>query len=185
MEGLGVSYVMGVCLLFFLVWTVGVFGTKPRRFYRVWRGVPALGLATLIVVLSVMRFYHTLPSVVFQDSVGFAPPADVTIENSLRHKPTDWDDSFLEFYASDSTIERILRNGFVSIPPADIIEYSDAPAWWAPPQGEHVRTYATNTYDPKFHDEDLRFFVSHRLLIYDPGSGQPEKRRVYFRYRRP
>ena len=186
MEGLGVSCLLGMGLLSFLSWTLVVFSIRPRakNFYGSWIGVPVLALVVLICLFSAVSFYQSLPGVVFRDSVGFDPTPDITIGNSLRHMPVDWDDSYLEFYASDSTINRILQNGFASILPTDIVEYSTEPGWWSPPAGPNIRIYATNTDDPHFRDKDFGFSGSHRLLIYDPGSGDPSKRKVYFRYRR-
>ena len=186
MEGLGVCCLLGMGLLFFLLWTAGIFSIRPRpkNFYGIWIGVPVLALVVLICLFSARSFYQSLPGVVFRHSLGFDPPPDITFVNSLRHMPIDWDDSYLEFYASDSTINRIIQNGFAPIEPADIIEYSMTPEWWKPPPGPSIRIYATNTDDPQFRDEKFRFFLSHRLLIYDPGSGDPGKRKVYFRYRR-
>ena len=187
LEGLGYMCLLGLGLLLFIFWTVGVFciRPRPRSFYGIWLGVPVLALLVLVAVLLGVSIYHSLPSVVFRDSVGFDPPPDITIQNSLRHMPTKWDDSFLEFSASDATIHRILPNGFTSIQTADIIEYGNTPGWWQPPAGSGVRIYATNTNDPHFRDEHFRYFVSHRLMVYDPGSGNPSNRKVYFRYRRP
>ena len=185
MEGLGACCVLVMGLLFFLAWTAGIFAIRPKHFYSLWIGVPVLGLIALICVGFAISFYQSLPSVVFRDSAGFDPTPDVTIVHSLRHMPADWDDSYLVFYASDSTIDKILDDGFARIKPKDIIDYGEPAVWWTPPTSLSVRIYATNTDDPDFRSELFRFFVRHRLLIYDPGSGAPGKRKVYFRYRRP
>jgi hypothetical protein len=185
MEGLGGLCVLGTGLFLLLVWTLAVSSITPRpkHFYRIWIGVPVLVLVVLICMLVALSFCHALPGEVFRDSVGFDPTPGITIVRSLRHMPTDWDDSYLEFYASDSTINRILQNGFTSISRAEIVEYATTPGWWRPPTGPGIRIYATNNDDPKFRDMNFRYFVSHRLLVYDPDSGTPEKRLVYLRYR--
>lgn len=188
--GLFAVFALGMGLLLFLVWTAIVFVARPKcfypkSFYPIWIGVPVLGLVVLICLGAGISFYQSLPSVVFRDSVGFDPTSDITIVYSLRHEPIDWDDSYLEFYASDSTINQILQNGFVPIRPTEIIEDTYCmPYWWNPPTGQRIRIYATNTDDPEFQNKDFRWSVSHKLLIYDPGSGDPSKRLVYFRYRR-
>jgi hypothetical protein len=192
-EGLGVTCFFGACLLLFLCWTGIVFAarlaclwpTSPKHFLALWLGVPVLGFTVLICLSFAMSFYRSLPSVVFRDSLGFDPPPDVTFVDSLRHMPIDWDDSYLVFYASDVTIEGILQNGFAPIRPSDIDEYGTDPQWWKPPKGPSVRIYATNTDDPVFRNQDFRFFLSHRLLTYDSGLGDPHRRKVYLRYRRP
>jgi len=155
--------------LAFLSWTATLLVIRPKRFFRIWLGVPTVAFVVLVCAAFAASVYRSLPGVVFQDSVGFAPPPDVTVLNSLRHMPTDWDDSYLELDASDKTIRRILEGGFSPIPPEEFIKDGTAPGWWKPPAGPSARVYAT----------------SNRLLIYDPGSGNPEKRRVYIRYRRP
>jgi hypothetical protein len=194
-EGLGWVIVLLVFLAVFLVWTlivlawaavaIGLSTFGLMRFFSIWIGVPVLAIVVLICVVSAISFYQSLPRVVFRDSVGFDPTKDITFLNSLRHMPTDWDDSYLEFYASDRAINRIIHTGFTPISPADIIEYCNTPKWWTPPVGPGVRIYATNTKDPEFRDKNFRYFVSHRLLIYDPEHGDPGKRKVFLRYRRP
>ena len=161
-----------------------IFVSKPKRFYSVWLGIPLLGLIGLIGLGFTLSFYQSLPSVVFRDVAGFPPPPDVTFVKSLWHVPTKWDDSYLECYASDATIDEILSRGFVPISPRDVINYGGTPDWWLPPAGPSVRIYATNTDDPDFRG-NFSYFVSHKLLIYDPGSGNPGRRKVYLRYRRP
>jgi hypothetical protein len=178
-----------VLLAVFLVWTLvfvalALGGAFRLKHFPIWLGVPALLIVALVCVCSAMSWYQSLPRVVFRDAVGFEPTGDIAIVNSLRHEPVDWEDSYLEFYASDRTIKRIVESGFVSIAPADVIRYSHTPQWWSPPDGPSVRIYATNTRDPNFRNEDFRYFVSHKLLIYDPDSGDPGKRRVFLRYRR-
>lgn len=159
-------------LFVFAVWTVavltaGILIARPKHLFLIWLGVPALCLLVLIGLSEAMSFYHSLPGVVFPDSVGFTPTPDVVIVNSLRHDPIDSDDSYLEFYASDSTIDRILQDGFAQIPPADFVEIERniernlAPAWWSPPTGPNVRVYASSQ------DKDRRSGFSQRLLIYD------------------
>ncbi len=173
-----------IMVLAFMAWTIVLFAFRPKYFFILWLGVPALGLGILIVLAEAVSVYHSWPTVAFRESLGFAPPPDVTIINSLRHFPIDWDDTYLEFYASDVTIRRILQYGFAPIRADEISEYGTAPDWWNPPIGPKTRIYATNTGDPEFHNKDFRFFVSQKLLIFDPDSGNSEKRKVYFRYRR-
>ena len=171
-------------LLLFLVWTWIIFAVDPKNFYRIWIGLPVLGLVLLISLGVGILFYQSLPSVVFRGSIGFTPTADVKIVNSLRHEPIDSDDTYLEFYASDSTISRILQNGFAPIDPIYMIEYSMTPEWWKPPMGPGTLIYATDTDGPQVRDIRFESYLSHKLLIYDPSSGTPNKRLVYFRYRR-
>jgi hypothetical protein len=169
----------------FFVWTVALFTIRPKYFFGLWIGVPALCLGILIFFFWAISFYHSRPTVVFRESLGFVPPPDVTIINSLRHEPIDWNDTYLEFYADDSTINRILQDGFVAIHASDIIDDTYYPPhWWTPPTGPSIRIYATNTYDPHFRDKTWRWSVRHKLLIYDRDSGDTEKRKVYIRYRR-
>lgn len=174
-----------IAVFAFLVWTAAMFTIRPKYFFGLWLGVPVLCLSVLICVSWATSFYHSWPTVVFRESLGFDPPPDVTIVSSLRHEPIDWDDTYLVFDATDSTINRILQDGFVPIQASDIIEHTyQIPYWWAPPTGPSIRIYATNTDDPHFHDKTFRWAVRHKVLIYDPNSGDPAKRRVYFRYRR-
>ena len=183
--GIFAVFALGMGLLFFLVWTAIVIGIRPKNFFRIWIGVPVLGLVLLFCLGWGILFYQSLPSVVFRGSVGFAPSADVTIVNSLRHEPVDSDDTYLEFYASDSTISRILQNEFTPIDPIYIIEFSMTPEWWKPPTGPGTRIYATDTDGPQVQAMNFKSDISHKLLIYDPSSGTSSKRLVYFRYRRP
>jgi hypothetical protein len=192
MEGLGIVCFFGACLLLFVCWTGIIFACwaaelsfagKPKHFFSLWLGVPALGLVLLICFCYAKSSYESLPSVVFQDISGFAPTADIEFVDSLRHMPTDWDNSYLVLYASDSTINRILANGFAPIQPTDFDEYGCTPTWWKPPTGSSIRVYATNA--PALRDKEWRYFASYRLLIYDPESGDSSRRKVYLRYRRP
>ena len=184
MEGLGSVFLLGIGMFLFLLWTLGVFAAKPKHFYLAWLGVPALGMVLLICLTSGIWFYRSLPSVVFHDSFGFDPTSDITFVNSLRHMPTDWDDSYLEFYTSDSTIERIVQDGFTTVSPDIPITESTAPKWWVPPTGPDIRIYVTNPDNRKFEDESFGLFGAEKLLIYDPNQGDSNKRHVYFRYRR-
>jgi hypothetical protein len=167
----------------FLVWTAGTFLARPTHLFLIWLGVPTLSLLILVGLSWAIAFYQSLPGVVFPDSVGFTPTPDVVIINSLRHEPIDWDDSYLEFYASDSTVDRILKTGFVQFPAAECVKFKRdiesymAPSWWNPPAGPNIRICA------RFQDKDLRFHYSYRLLIYDPSAGDAAKRHIYFRHR--
>jgi hypothetical protein len=179
MEGLGTTCVAAFGLVLFTLWTLGVAAARPRNFFRVWIGGTVLALVAFACAIWAIDTYRSLPSVVFRDSLGFAPPPDITFVNSLRHMPTDWDDSYLEFRADEHAINKVRRSGFVPISSSDIIEYGDEPEWWKPPTGPRIRIWATNTNDPSFRDKDFRFFVSHKLLIYDPIN-----ERAFFRHRR-
>jgi hypothetical protein len=190
--GLEMCYLLGIGLLLFLVWTAGVFclastaaafGFCPKRVFAIWIGMPVLVIVVLICMLVAWSFYHAIPTVVFRDLVGFNPTQDVTIVNSFQLETEDWSDSYLEFYASDSTISRILQNGFAPILPADIVEYGAEPAWWSLPAGPTVRVYATNTGDRLFRDKNFRWAVPHKLMVYGTDNGDPNIRHVYFRYR--
>lgn len=183
--GLFAVLTLGMSLVLFFVWTMGVFAVRPKHFYRIWIGIPALGFALLVCLGLGLSFYQSLPGVVFRGSVGFDPTTDITIVNSLRHMPIDWDDTYLEFYANDSSINRIIQSEFVAIPSADIIEDTyDPPKWWTPPTGSDIQIFATNADNPQFRDKNFRWSVSHKLLIYAPSSGDPSTKLVYFRYRR-
>ena len=178
--------IFGILLAFaFIVWTIAVWtfailATRPRYVLLLflWLGVPALGLGSLFLLGEALCVYHSWPSVAFRESFGFPAPPDITFVDALRHDPIDWDDTYIEFYASDSTITRLLQDGFAPIQAGEIeLESYETPDWWTPPIGPGVQAYATNTGDP-------HFSISHKLLIYDATSGDPGKRRVYFRYRR-
>lgn len=184
MEGLGILCLLAACLLLFLCWTAIIFACRPKRFFLLWLGVPAAGFACLIGYCCARSYYLSLPGVVFRDITGLEPTADVEFAKSLRHMPTDWDNSYLVMYASDSTINRILANGFAPILPTDFDGYGCTPDWWEPPSGSSVRVYATDTDTPEFRVRQRRYFASYRLLIYDAGSGDAGRREVYLRYRR-
>jgi hypothetical protein len=178
--------ILGMVLFGLCLWTVFIIAAGPKHFYTLWIGVPLLGFVILICLGFAASFYQSRPSVVFRGALGFDPPADITFANSLRHDPIDWDDTYLEFHASDSTISRILRDGFAPIQASEIVEDTyQTPYWWTPPTRPNIRIYATNTGDPHFHDKTWRWSVWHKLLIYDPDGGDAGKRKVYFRYRRP
>jgi hypothetical protein len=182
MEGAGVCCVLPFAFLlfyvFFLVWARVVKKHRPKH-YRLWlwASVPAF-VAVLVCCVVPLSFYVTRPSVIFRNSVGFSPTPDVKILHSLRHMPTDWDDTYLVFYADQSTIDRILQDGFTLISAKDIVEYSNTPAWWVPRTGDDAKIYATNVSDRP--QPFFAYWDSHRLLIYEPNT-----KKVYFRYRRP
>ena len=182
MDNLGAFCCMVACLLIFALWTAFIFPFKPKikHFFKVWLGLPALALGLLILTGYAFSAYQSLPCVVYRDIVGSDPPPDVTFVNALRHMPIDWDDSYLGFTASDSTIELILQDGFVSIEPFEVNKYGCTPRWWQPPAGPDVRAYSTKLPDPDFGYD----FDSHKLLIYASSDGSTEKRTVYMRYRR-
>jgi hypothetical protein len=182
MEGLGVCiWFASVCLLFglfLLAWIAVVNRIRPKHYWRcVLASVPVI-FVVLFGVHAAILFYAALPNVIFRGSLGFEPTPDVTIVNSYRDMPTDWDDTYLEFYADQSTIDRILKKGYTPISTSDIVEYQHAPEWWTPSTGPGARIYATHTDDPGFRS-DFRYFVSHELLMYDPVS-----KKAYYRYRR-
>ena len=137
MDFMGTFCVIGFLLwavgIAFLLWSLVIFAIRPKRFYRWWLGIPLLGFVILICSGFAALCYQSLPSVVFRGALGFGPPADVTIINSLREMPIDSDDTHLVFYASDSTINRILRDGFAPIQASELIgDTYQTPHWWTP-----------------------------------------------------
>lgn len=185
LNGWWIGILLWAAIIAFPLWTVIIFAVRPKRFYRWWIRIPLLGFFILICLGFAAWFYQSRPSVVFHGALGFNQPADVTILNSLREMPIDWDDTHLVFYASDSTINQILRDGFGPIQAGEIIRDTyQTPDWWKPPTGPNIRIYATNTDDPHFRDQTWRWSVWHKLLIYDPNRGDPGKRKVYCRYRK-
>jgi hypothetical protein len=164
--------------LFYLVWTAVVrrIGPNHRRLWM-WASLPVyvLGVTCCITALSL---YESLPGVVFKDAIGFAPTPDVQILHSFREMPAHLEDTYLVFYADQSTIDRILQNGFKPMSAKDIVEYFRTPDWWAPNTGHGAKIYAKNTDDPSA-SPPFDYFAPHELLIYDPMTGK-----VYFRCRR-
>jgi hypothetical protein len=184
MEGLGITCIMIACLLLFLFWTAVIFCTKPKYYIRIWLGVPAVCLVGLVALGFAVAYYQSYPTVVFKQVLGFPPPSDVTFEKSLRQMPTDWEEYYLVFNASDATIKQILENGFAEIQPSDYsdISYSMPPQWWKPPAGKGVHLYATHTDTQQFQNKESRFYARHKLLIYDSESGNADKRKVFFTF---
>ena len=105
-------------------------------------------ILVLVLCLGAISFYRALPGVVFKDAVGFAPTPDVQILHSFRRMPAHLEDTFLVFYADQSTIDRILQNGFKPISAEDIVEYFNVPDWWMPNTGHGAKLYAKNTESP-------------------------------------
>jgi hypothetical protein len=177
MEFLGMFCFMAAALpLFCITWTAIVACIRPR-YGCLWMAasVPAF-FVVLFCWMEVASYHATLPTVIFRTSFGFDPTPDVKILNSFRDLANKWDEVYMEFYADEPTIDRILQNGFARISFEDIIERSTAPTWWLPNTGPGVRIYATRTDDPDFHGE-FRFSFSHQLLIYDPAN-----KKVYYHY---
>jgi hypothetical protein len=164
--------------LFCLAWAAVVRWIRPKH-YWLWIAVsvPAF-FAVLFCWIEAVSFYATLPSVVFRDSFGFDPTPDVRILHSSRDLANKWDGAYLEFYADESTIDRILQNGLAPIPisPRGIIEHGGPkPAWWAPTTGPGVKAYTTYPDDPELQGE-FGGFSPHDLLIYDPESKKADYR---------
>jgi hypothetical protein len=179
---------LGICCLlpfgallfgvFFLAWSAVVRRVGPRHLW-LWIGmsVPTF-FAVLVLCVAAVLIYQALPAVIFRSSFGFSPTPDVKILHSCRAQPAHIESTYLEFYADESTIERVLKNGFAPISAQDIIECFNIPDWWTPNTGRGARIYATGTTDPEYRG-DFRYFFSHQLLIYDPTS-----KKAYYRDRR-
>lgn len=169
---------------FFLAWMAAASWFRPKH-YWLWGivSIPVYYVAFCVVISiwwEAISFYETRPDVIFQSSFGFAPTPDVEILNSSRNTATGkWDKVYLEFHADQSTIDRILQDGFARISAKDIIERYDVPSWWTPNTAEPgTLIYATGTQDLGYCDEN-RYFFNHDLLIYNHVS-----KKAYFRYRR-
>lgn len=164
--------------VFCLVWVLIVGCIRPRH-GCLWSGVSAPAFFVVLVSLMALEScYESLPTVVFRRSFGFAPTPDIKILHSCRILNNKWDEAYLEFYADESTINRVLQNGYAAISADDIIERYSAPTWWKPSTTPGVRIYATHTDDPEYHGEH-RYFFNHELLIYEPAT-----KKAYARYRR-
>ena len=101
---------------------------------------------------------------------------NVKILNSFRRDSAKWDEWYLEFSADQSTIDRILANGFEPIAAKEMPEIlGQVPSWWTPNLGPDAKIYATGVHDPDFR----KLYFEHRLLIYEPQG-----KKVYYRYRR-
>ena len=108
--------------------------------------------------------YESRPSVIFHESFGFWPTPDVKITNSYRRDSLKFDDSSLEFFADQATIDRILANRFHPIEWKDIADsYSSQPFWWPRVAGPEFKFYGTNVRSADFHD----YFLPQQVLIYD------------------
>jgi hypothetical protein len=169
MEGMGFCLLLAFTFPFFcIVWLVVLALIKPKPFW-LWM---AAAVPVYVVVFSgffvAADYYRSLPNVIFRSSFGFSPTADIQIINSTRHWQGDFDDTYLEFCANESTINKIISDRFIVVSAGDIIEYSSAPKWWKPRTGSGVRIYATIARGATYFDENYRDFVKHQLLIYDP-----------------
>ena len=181
--GIGCLMVAGFPF-FFLAWIAFISRSRPKH-YWFWGivSIPVYYVAFFVafsILWEAVSFYESRPGIIFQSSFGFDPTPDITILHSSRVKVTgEWDKVYLEFTADESTINRILQNGFARISAKDIIDRYDAPFWWKPNTDESgTWIYATGTQDPAYHGE-FRDFFNHDLLIYNPIT-----QNAYFRYRR-
>jgi hypothetical protein len=177
LEFLGMFCFLAVTLpLFCLAWTAVVARIRPR-YGCLWSvaSIPAF-FVVLSCWMAAASYYATRPAVIFRTSFGFSPTPDVKILNSFRDLANKWDEVYLEFYADEPTIRRIVQKGFAPISAKDIIQRYTAPAWWTPSTGPGVEIYATRSDDPEFRGE-FRYFFQHQLLIYDPAS-----KRVHYHY---
>jgi hypothetical protein len=177
MEFLGMCCVVALGLpLFCLVWAAVVRRIRPKH-YWLWivASIPGF-FVVLFCWIEAVSFHATRPTVVFRESFGFDPTPDVRILHSFREPANKWDTAYLEFYADESTIDRILQNGLAPISTRGIIRYGSQPEWWTPYPGPGVRVYTSHPEDPELPGES-HGFTPRDLLVYDPAS-----RKAYYRY---
>ncbi len=180
MEFLGFCCMLAFGLPLFCVFWAAVISIFRLKHFWLWMcaSVPAF-FVVVFALLSFGWWYSSLPSVIFHDSFGFWPTPDVKIVNSFHRDSVKFDDSYLELYAKQPTIDRILANGFEPIVAKDIPpEHAEVPSWWTPNLGPGSKIFSTAAHDPKLHGE-FSYFIEHQLLVYDPVS-----KRVYQRYYR-
>jgi hypothetical protein len=86
----------------------------------------------LIYTASVHESYiESRPNAVFRSAFGFDPPPDVKILNASHTRFTKWHDADLEFYADDSTVQRILGKGYFPKESMPGMHTTISPGWWA------------------------------------------------------
>ena len=120
MATLNVIFILAICLVGFAFYCciaapVLLFAIRERQKIGRW----FLGGLTAIVVSYVSLLYGyyswaTRGTAVFEMAFGFAPPADVTIHQSHHFVVGDQGEQSLSFSASQSTIDRILKNRFAT-----------------------------------------------------------------------
>ncbi|MGD0900009.1 MAG: hypothetical protein ABR915_19415 [Thermoguttaceae bacterium] len=177
MEFLGAFCVVALALpLFCLAWAGAVAFIRPKhRWLWVAASVPVF-FVVLFCWVGAADYYASLPAVVFRVAFGLDPTPDVEILHSSRELANKWDGAYLEFYADQTTIDRILQNGLVPISGGGHVWYRRPPAWWTPRTGPGIKAYSTHPDDPELRGE-FDGFTPHDILLYDPAN-----RKAFYHY---
>jgi hypothetical protein len=188
MEGLGFCCIVSVAFpVFLIVWAgLGERFKVPRRGLYMAASVPAfiVFLSLAFSALCLIRFVSdscTPSSYVFERSFGFAPTPDVRITNSSWRTEDRTRSQYLEFYADQATIDRIVKRS--SLQRSDRGETvlgrpNRDPSWWDCWGGPTSRVvYSFSGFNSMRPNVDREFGSEDEVLIYDAPS-----RHAYYRY---
>ena len=148
------------------------FGRK-RLWLVLVASVPAL-LLLLFAANFAARAWASRPYHVYRCSFDLEPTADVVITNSLWVESDGSCLRYLQFYANQSTIDRIIAAGRVR-PDRSAVFFgkADDPGWWKPSRGPKTKVY---TYAMYFRTERSESGSQVEILIYNPST-----REAYYR----
>lgn len=157
---------IAVYMVFFAVWTPVIFIFRVKRKWRsTFIAIPLVGL--LYVAGIVGLFWHnTRPGVVYENTFGIPPSADVTDLKSKLYYFADKGEVFLQFKCSRETLDSLIASQNLKMHADPQMLWSDEPDWWGLGDGLSPREYYKSGVSRKgFMSEDT-------ILIYNANTKQ-------------
>ncbi len=157
--------------IFFIAW-VGIGQRYQIKHFWLYVLAGILSFCLLLVLLGViLQFFASRPSTVYWNLFHEKPTPDVRIANSSCDGYFDWVALHLNFYADQSTIDRLVKQRRLQskdVPSVISQEYD--PHWW---QDSHV--IGRQIFSRGMTDQD--FSSEQEVLLYAPST-----REAYYRY---
>ena len=160
-----------VGLVFFVaLWSPIALLVTWRRRKRVKAVALLLGPPMYVALVIAFLLYQWQPAQVFENAIGFAPPADVTRLESDFWTLGDSGHAYLRFRCTPATAQRIVAARGMA-PTKSIGTQSNDPRGWSPPLlAPLAQIYTVEAVNRTFASES-------ELFIYDPATGD-----AYYRW---
>ncbi len=119
-----------VFAIFLTVWIPAIFILKIKRKWRAtFYATPLVGLLYVTGIVGIF-WYSTRPSVVFENTFGNPPPADVVDIKSELYTFADSGHVFMQFKCDRATIDLLIASQSMTIDPNPQIIWDEEPDWW-------------------------------------------------------
>jgi energy-coupling factor transporter transmembrane protein EcfT len=155
-----------VYILFFAVWVPSIFLFRIKRKWRAtFIAIPLVGFVYVAALVG-LWMYSTSSSVVYKNTFGTPPAADILNINSKLYYFADYGEVYLQFECNRDTLDSLIASKNMDVDSAPKAIWSDPPKWWNPgPVASWPECYRS--------DQSIKGFASEEaILIYDLKTKQ-------------